>query len=258
MRTRLMVTLTVLAMLGTGCTADLATPAPPEHREALEVTVAPVIEPGFELFLPAELAHGDGPSADADCAAAYRWARKKGAYAAMGSHQRITITATRYAQVIPDLVRIKIEPSAQQVVASAHFLCGDVAAATPESEPETVDLFVPSPVTGETELSQHSYLHWGNTTARYALGAGKSATLPVHLMTDDDTPSTEFTIQLLAKVNGTTEIYELGDGDQPFAFGPLPAGGGYHVATYLWCPGSPGHLDYTPAGPAQGRFPTCG
>ena len=260
MLTRRTVLAAILGLVVTSCTGETsAGPLPPTSREspALEVTATTVTDPSFDLVLPEDLAAGDRPPSGADCAAAYRWARKKGAYAAWGVRLRITFTAHRYAQVVPDLLRIKTRATPPAPDGSTQFFCGDRTADFPDDDPlqPTVDLFLANPATDpeDSGQAQHSFNTASNPGRMYPLDPGDSVSIPVSLGVPRLMPRTDFTIQFIADVNGVSRVYELQDGDKPFALGAFPDGGGYHAPSYLWCPGSPGRLTYSPGGPAQGE-----
>jgi hypothetical protein len=263
MPTRHMVLAAVLGLLVAGCTHETpAGPPPPPRQEpqALEVTATAVTDPSFDLVLPEDLAAGDSPPPAADCAAAYRWARKKGAYAAWGFRLKVTLTAHRYAQVIPDLLRVKTRVTPPRPDGSTQFFCGDPTADFPDDDPPqpAVDLFLANPATDpeDSGQAQYSFDTASNPGTMYPLASGDSVSISVDIGFPRLMPPTDFTIQFIADVNGVSRVYELQDGDKPFALGSFPDGGGYRAPFYTWCPGSPGRLTYSPGGPAQGEQTT--
>jgi hypothetical protein len=140
---------------------------------------------------------------------------------------------------------------------TARFTCGDLAAE--DSDQPLAELFLANPATDPepSDKAQYSFNTNGDISTTYSLNPGKPMELPLEVGAPRLMPRTEFTLQFVAAVNGVNQVYDLRDGDRPFLMGSLPDGGGYHVTEYLWCPGSPGRLTRSPAGPSQGPVPRC-
>jgi hypothetical protein len=158
-------------------------------------------------------------------------------------------------QVIPDLMRMKTRATPPEPDGSTQFFCGDRTEDFPDDDPlqPTVDLFLANPATDleDSGQAQHSFNTASNPGTMYPLESGDSMSISVIIGFPRLMPRTDFTIQFIADVNGVSRVYELQDGDKPFALGAFPDGGGYSAPSYSWCPGSPGRLTYSPGGPAQ-------
>ncbi|SMD27520.1 hypothetical protein [Kibdelosporangium aridum] len=221
-----------LVLVVLGCDAE---PSPKPAGGDLVVSAAVAAnEFGVGMVFPVSPPAGDAPAPGQDCRGAYEWARGRGALLEDTAHLRVTLRASRYAQVDGRAMVIRlVDRSAEFPGFAGRFSC-PTGRYPDRGDPDVYEVQLPDDGS-EVDVTSADF---GGPLAAVGLDAGEERSFLVNVGVPKNGPTTRFEFVFRADVNGVERTYVLRDGDRPFMLMANHGGAGFSPDQYYWCPGS--------------------